>query len=169
MIGVGAAFDFIAGTVKRAPKWMQDMCLEWLFRISQDPKRLLRRYLTTNFSFVYHVFLENRRLPKKKKVVMIGHKRIPSREGGVEIVVEQLAVRLAERGWNVEAYNRYGHHVSGKKYDEDYGRNDRKYYENVRIRIIPTFQSSKLNAIVYSFLGTLRALFGRFNVFHYHS
>lgn len=169
MIGVGAAFDFIAGTVERAPKWMQDLCLEWLFRISQDPKRLLGRYLNTNFSFVYHVLREQKTVAKRKKVVMIGHKRIPSREGGVEIVVEQIAVRLAERGWNVEAYNRYGHHVSGKKYDEDYGRNERKFYKNVRIRIIPTFQGSKLNAIVYSFFGTLRAMFGGFDVFHYHA
>lgn len=169
MIGVGAAFDFFAGTVKRAPMWMQDICMEWLFRIFQDPKRLLKRYVTTNFSFVYHVFLESRRLPKKEKVVMIGHKRIPSREGGVEIVVEQLAVRLVKKGWRVEAYNRYGHHVSGKKYNQDYGRKDRKYYKNIRIRIIPTFQSSRLNAIVYSFLGTIRALFGGFDVFHYHA
>lgn len=169
MIGVGAAFDFMAGTVDRAPMWMQDLCLEWLFRISQDPKRLLKRYLGTNFTFVYQVWKENRHMPKKRKVVMIGHKRIPSREGGVEIVVEQLAVRLAERNWYVEAYNRYGHHVSGKKYAEDYGRGERKYFKNVRIRIIPTFQSSKLNAIVYSFLGTLRALIDRFDVFHYHA
>ena len=56
MIGVGAAFDFMAGTVERAPEWMQNLCLEWLFRISQDPKRLFKRYLSTNFSFVYHVF-----------------------------------------------------------------------------------------------------------------
>ena len=167
MLGVGAAFDFLAGTVERAPEWMQNLCLEWLFRISQDPKRLLKRYLSTNFSFLYYVWKENRTIPKRKKVVMIGHKRIPSREGGVEIVVEQIAVRLAQQGWNVEAYNRYGHHVSGKKYDEDYGRKKRKYYKNIRVRIIPTFQSSKLNAIVYSFLGTLRAMFGKFDVFHY--
>lgn len=169
MLGVGAAFDFIAGTVERAPEWMQNFCLEWLFRISQDPKRLLKRYLSTNFSFMYHVWKENRQIEKPKKVVMIGHKRIPSREGGVEIVVEQLAVRIAQRAWRVEAYNRYGHHVSGKKYDEDYGRKERKYYKGIRIRIIPTFQTSKLNAIVYSFLGTLRALFGGFDVFHYHA
>lgn len=169
MLGVGAAFDFLAGTVERAPEWMQNLCLEWLFRISQDPKRLLKRYLSTNFAFLYYVWKENKTIPKRKKVVMIGHKRIPSREGGVEIVVEQIAVRLAKLGWNVEAYNRYGHHVSGKKYDEDYGRKKRKYYKNIRVRIIPTFQSSKLNAIVYSFLGTLRAMFGKFDVFHYHA
>ena len=169
MIGVGAAFDFMAGTIERAPNWMQNLCLEWLFRISQDPKRLLKRYLSTNFSFLYHVWKENRQIPRPKKVVMIGHKRIPSREGGVEIVVEQLAVRMVEKGWTVHAYNRYGHHVSGKKYGEDYGRKEKKYYKGVRIRIIPTFQSSKLNAIVYSFLGTLRALVGGFDVFHYHA
>lgn len=169
MLGVGAAFDFLAGTVERAPEWMQNLCLEWLFRISQDPKRLLKRYLSTNFSFIYYVWKENKTIPKRKKVVMIGHKRIPSREGGVEIVVEQIAVRLVQRGWNVEAYNRYGHHVSGKKYDEDYGRKKRKYYKNIRVRIIPTFQGSKLNAIVYSFLGTLRAMFGGFDVYHYHA
>lgn len=169
MIGVGAAFDFIAGTVERAPKWMQDLCLEWLFRISQDPGRLLKRYLDTNFTYIYQVWKENRKMAKRRKLVMIGHKRIPSREGGVEIVVEQLAVRLAQKNWIVEAYNRYGHHVSGKKYAEDYGRGDRKYYKNVRIRIIPTFQTSKLNAIVYSLLGTFRALVCRFDVFHYHA
>lgn len=100
---------------------------------------------------------------------MIGHKRIPSREGGVEIVVEQLATKLVECGHTVEAYNRYGHHVSDKKYDEDYGRKDRKFYKGVRIRIIPTFESSKLNAIVYSFFATLRALVGDFDVIHYHA
>ena len=53
MIGVGAGFDFHAGTVKRAPKWVQLMGLEWLFRLSQDPKRLLFRYISTNPRFIY--------------------------------------------------------------------------------------------------------------------
>lgn len=43
-IGVGGTFEFITGTVKRAPRWMQSMNLEWLFRISQDPGRLWKRY-----------------------------------------------------------------------------------------------------------------------------
>ena len=49
------------------------------------------------------------------KIAMIGHKRIPSREGGVEIVVEQLAERMVAQGHEVYAYNRKGHHVSGEK------------------------------------------------------
>ncbi len=52
MLGVGAAFDFETGTVARAPKWMQDHSLEWLWRLSQDPGRLLGRYLHTNTKFL---------------------------------------------------------------------------------------------------------------------
>jgi N-acetylglucosaminyldiphosphoundecaprenol N-acetyl-beta-D-mannosaminyltransferase len=52
MIGVGAAFDYHAGTVKRAPKWMQDSGLEWFHRLVSEPKRLWKRYLVTNTLFV---------------------------------------------------------------------------------------------------------------------
>lgn len=192
MLGVGAAFDFIAGTVKRAPMWMQKLCMEWVFRIMQDPRRMLPRYLSTNFAFLYYVHRENRALREKKgressigrgadaqrnpvgssdrlHIAMIGHKRIPSREGGIEIVVEELAVRMAAQGHRVDVYNRYGHHVSGKKYDQEYGWKGRKYYKGVRVYIVPTFHASSLNAIVYSFFATIRALFGRYDVLHYHA
>lgn len=177
MLGVGAAFDFIAGTAKRAPMWMQKLCLEWVFRIIQNPKRMIPRYLNTNFSFMYHVHQESKVLKRKRektkkdslRIAMIGHKRIPSREGGVEIVVEELAVRMAAMGHRVDAYNRYGHHVSGKKYEQEYGWKGRKFYKGVRVYIVPTFRTSKLNAIVYSFFATLRAIFGRYDVLHYHA
>lgn len=52
MLGVGAAFDFLAGTQKRAPKWMQIIGLEWLFRLGSDPKRLWKRYIVTNATFL---------------------------------------------------------------------------------------------------------------------
>ena len=170
MIGVGAAFDFLAGTTKRAPMWMQKLCMEWVFRIMQDPGRMLPRYLNTNFAFVYNVWKESKvRNRNKLRVAMIGHKRLPSREGGVEIVVEELSVRLAALGHSVDAYNRYGHHVSGRKYDDEYGWKGRKFYKGVRVYIVPTFQRSSLNAIVYSFFATIRALFGRYDVIHYHA
>lgn len=54
-IGVGAAFDFVAGTVKRAPKWMQKCGLEWLFRLCQEPRRLWKRYLIGNPVFLWLV------------------------------------------------------------------------------------------------------------------
>lgn len=52
MIGVGAAFDYHAGTIKRAPKWMQGAGLEWLHRLASEPGRLWRRYFTTNTAFI---------------------------------------------------------------------------------------------------------------------
>jgi N-acetylglucosaminyldiphosphoundecaprenol N-acetyl-beta-D-mannosaminyltransferase len=50
---VGAAFVVPAGTKRQAPAWMQDHALEWLFRLSQEPRRLLRRYAVTNTIFVW--------------------------------------------------------------------------------------------------------------------
>ena len=52
MIGVGAAFDFHAGTVRRAPAWMRDSGLEWLHRLASEPGRLWKRYLVTNTLFI---------------------------------------------------------------------------------------------------------------------
>lgn len=52
MLGAGAAFDFHAGTVKRAPRWMQEAGLEWVHRLSRQPRRLWRRYLVTNTLFI---------------------------------------------------------------------------------------------------------------------
>ena len=52
MIGVGAAFDFHAGTVLRAPAWMRDNGLEWLHRLLSEPRRLWKRYLVTNTLFI---------------------------------------------------------------------------------------------------------------------
>ncbi len=52
MGGVGAAFDFHAGRVSQAPRWMQERGLEWIYRIAQEPKRLLPRYLFHNPRFM---------------------------------------------------------------------------------------------------------------------
>jgi N-acetylglucosaminyldiphosphoundecaprenol N-acetyl-beta-D-mannosaminyltransferase len=51
--GVGGSFDVLAGTVSRAPKWMQECGLEWLHRVIKEPKRMLKRYLITNSYFLY--------------------------------------------------------------------------------------------------------------------
>lgn len=58
MIGVGAAFDFIAGNKKHAPKWMQNVGLEWLFRLNSEPRRLWKRYLKHNPRFVLYLMLQ---------------------------------------------------------------------------------------------------------------
>ena len=172
MLGVGAAFDFSAGTVKRAPKWMQELCLEWLFRITQDPRRLIVRYISTNISFLWNVGKENHRMRRMNKIkkdslkiAMIGHKRIPGREGGAEVVVYELSSRLVKKNHRVDAYNRRGAYASGREFRRKTGKN----YNGIRIITIPTFENKSLNAIVYSFFASVRVLFGRYDVIHYHA
>jgi N-acetylglucosaminyldiphosphoundecaprenol N-acetyl-beta-D-mannosaminyltransferase len=64
LIGVGAAFDFHAGMVRQAPRWLQRGGLEWLFRLAIEPRRLGRRYLVNNPSFVANVFLQELHLAR---------------------------------------------------------------------------------------------------------
>jgi N-acetylglucosaminyldiphosphoundecaprenol N-acetyl-beta-D-mannosaminyltransferase len=66
-VGVGAAFDFAAGTVKRAPRWMQRCGLEWFYRLTQEPGRLWRRYLLVDSRFVCYVLREKLRRRKAAK------------------------------------------------------------------------------------------------------
>lgn len=58
IMGVGGSFDVAAGHVKRAPMWMQKSGLEWLFRVIQEPRRMWKRYLTTNSAFIYIILKE---------------------------------------------------------------------------------------------------------------
>lgn len=60
MIGVGAGFDYYAGNIQRAPEWMQKHNLEWAYRLMQDPKRLFKRYLHTNTSFIWNAMIRGR-------------------------------------------------------------------------------------------------------------
>ena len=55
MCGVGGAFNILAGLVSDAPMWMQNMGLEWFYRLLKEPKRLFRRYLVTNTKFIYYL------------------------------------------------------------------------------------------------------------------
>ncbi len=60
MVGVGAGFDYVAGNISRAPHWMQDHNLEWVYRLIQEPKRLFTRYMITNTKFVWNVVVRGR-------------------------------------------------------------------------------------------------------------
>ena len=99
------------------------------------------------------------------KIAMIGHKRIPSREGGIEIVVEELATRLVEKGHVVDVYNRKGKNVL----DKNVKVKKIKEYKGVNIKEVFTFENKTLNAIVYTIIATIKALFGRYDVIHYHA
>ena len=92
------------------------------------------------------------------KIAMIGHKRVPGREGGVEVVVEELAGRMAAAGHSVTLYNRAAKGMP--KYKE---------YEGSRIITVPTINKKSLDAVVYSFLASVHAAFGGYDVIHYHA
>ena len=98
-------------------------------------------------------------------IVMLGHKRIPSREGGIEIVVEELATRMVNTGHKVTCLNRAGKHVSGKEFETA----SLTEYKGVRIRKVLTLDKKGLAAMSASVTGAIVAAFGRYDVVHFHA
>ena len=107
----------------------------------------------------------SRKRHENLRVAMLGHKRIPSREGGVEIVVGELATRMVSMGHQVTCYNRKGHHVSGADFDGETVDN----YNGVRLKYVFTVQKKGLAAMTSSFFAALRVAFGRYDVVHFHA
>lgn len=101
---------------------------------------------------------------EKLNIAMLGHKRIPSREGGIEIVVEELATRMQAMGHQVTCYNRRGHHVCGREYDGK----QRDFYQGVRLKSVFTINRKGLAAVTASISGGVCAALGRYNVVHFH-
>lgn len=88
---------------------------------------------------------------------MLGHKQVPSRQGGIEVAVEALAVRMAQRGHDVTLYNR--------------GKNtaiNTNLYNGVHIRSVPVIALSGISAAMGSFFATVRAVFGNYDCIHIH-
>lgn len=104
-------------------------------------------------------------MKKQLRIAMFGHKRIPSREGGIEIVVEELCTRMARQGNKVVCYNRAGHHVSGEEYDTG----KKTEYKGIRIRTVPTIEKKGLAAVSSSFFASLFCAFGKYDVVHIHA
>lgn len=96
---------------------------------------------------------------------MFGHKRIPSREGGVEIVVEELSIRMASMGHDVTCYNRGGHHIGGAEFD---GGNVTDHC-GIQIKSVPTIDAKGLAAVTSSFFAAVAAAFSRAQVVHIHA
>ncbi len=101
----------------------------------------------------------------KMRIAMLGQKRIPSREGGVEIVVEELATRMVSLGHDVTCYNRRGHHVSGEQFDSK----NLDEYKGVRLKSVPTVEKKGLAAMSSSFFAAIKAAFGKYDVVHFHA
>lgn len=102
---------------------------------------------------------------EKLNIAMFGQKRIPSREGGVEIVVEELCTRMVAQGHNVTCYNRGGHHVSGSEYDSK----RLKEYKGIKLKTVPTIEKKGLAAVSSSFFAALCCAFGKYDVVHIHA
>ena len=102
---------------------------------------------------------------EKLSIAMFGQKRIPSREGGVEIVVEELCTRMVAQGHNVTCYNRGGHHVSGSEYDSK----RLKEYKGIKLKTVPTIEKKGLAAVSSSFFAALCCAFGKYAVVHIHA
>ncbi len=92
------------------------------------------------------------------RIAMIGHKDFPSRSGGVEVVVHELATRLAANGHDVTVYNR-GLQKGHNRYD----------CEGVHVIRAWTVKKQALNAMIYSLTATLKMITKRYDVVHYHA
>ena len=99
------------------------------------------------------------------KIAMLGHKRIPSREGGVEIVVEELAARMVALGHEVTCYNRKGHHVSGKEFDDE----KLTEYKGIKLKTVPTVNLRGIAAMSSSVFAAIKAAFGKYDIVHFHA
>ena len=98
-------------------------------------------------------------------IAMFGHKRVPSREGGIEIVVEELASRMVAEGHSVTCYNRRGHHVSGAEFDGE----KLSEYKGIKIKAVPTINRKGLAAMTSSFFAAIKAAFGHYDIVHIHA
>lgn len=97
------------------------------------------------------------------RIAMLGHKRIPSREGGIEIVVDEISTRMADLGHSVTAYNRKGRHISDGKVEKV------EEYKGVKIKEVFTIDKKGLAAMTSSFFACVRAGFGKYDVVHIHA
>ena len=100
------------------------------------------------------------------RICHLGMKQIPSRQGGIEVVVEQLATRMAALGHKVTCYNRSGHHVCGKEYDPQ---KKPKEYKGVKLVYVPTLNFRGFAAMTSSISAAICAAFGKYDVVHFHA
>lgn len=99
------------------------------------------------------------------RIAMLGHKRMPSREGGIEVVVGELSIRMAAKGHDVTCYNRKGSHISGKEYTLFYGNE----YKGVHIKQVFCINRRGWAAMTSSIIAAIHAALGKYDVVHFHA
>jgi hypothetical protein len=114
---------------------------------------------------------EQKKMEKKNnpvsplRIAMFGHKHIPSREGGIEVVVDELSTRMVSLGHSVTCFNRSGYNVSGSEFDEKIG----DVYKGVKLKNVWTINKKGLAAITASISAAFHAGFGNYDIVHIHA
>ena len=99
------------------------------------------------------------------RIAMLGHKRMPSREGGVEVVVEELSTRMVALGHDVTVYSRKGHNVAGAEYDGAIV----SEHKGVTIKEVPTIDARGFAALTSSYFAAKAAIADKPDVIHFHA
>lgn len=94
------------------------------------------------------------------RIAYLGHKNCLERSGGIEVVVYELATRMAAQGHKVTCYNRSGHHVSGSEFDAV----KRKFYKGVRLKYVLTVRRRGLAAMTSSISAAFCAAVGKYDI-----
>ncbi len=109
--------------------------------------------------------MKKREKDQRLKIAMLGHKRIPSREGGIEVVVEELSTRMVIEGNQVTCYNRLGHHTAGAEFDSK----KRDTYQGIILKNVFTIDYHGLAAVTSSVFASFAAAFGNYDIVHIHA
>jgi exopolysaccharide biosynthesis WecB/TagA/CpsF family protein len=162
-LAVGFAFDVNAGTKVDAPQWMQRLGITWLYRVLQEPRRLLPRYIKFNSLFLYYTLLDrvlgitpkpsDGPRPGKTRIAFLGCRGVPARYSGFETLVEELGARLAERGHAVTVYNRA--HLYPDRPREVRG---------MKVAYLPSLRTKSTETITHTLLAVIHAAVRKFDV-----
>lgn len=162
-LAVGDAFELLAGRRAFAPGWMQKAGLTWLYRLLQEPRRLLPRYLKFNTLFLYYSLLERffgvrgddvgTAGQGKQTIAFLGCRGVPARYSGFETLVEELGARLAQRGHAVTVYNR-SHFYPERP----------PIYRGMRIAYLPSIRTKSFETITHTLLAVIHAAVRKFDV-----
>ena len=162
-LAVGFAFDVNAGTKVDAPQWMQRLGITWLYRVLQEPRRLLPRYIKFNSLFLYYTLLDrvlgvtpkpsDGPRPGKTRIAFLGCRGVPARYSGFETLVEELGARLAERGHAVTVYNRA--HLYPDRPKEVRG---------MKVAYLPSLRTKSTETITHTLLAVIHAAVRKFDV-----
>ncbi len=109
--------------------------------------------------------MKKEKIKSRKKIAVLGHKVVPSRHGGIELVLTTLCPAIVKKGYDVTCYNRYGD-KPGREYSSQIKNGT---YKGVRLKTVPAIRKRGLSAASASFFASVCAAFGNYDIVHYHA